>query len=208
MHFQNFSALFQGALSTSFPSGKYHCKAKSLSKTISRLRHIIAKGNKVSMPGDASHTALFSTSTHYPVGSPTLKSQNFDAIKPHKYTVSCGDPVTVLDGFVRRRVRVANLAFDQTNSLHSFVCLLLVCSFSPKVQKYLLGTPSPIKRREFDEIVFFSAGSENPSVRVAHCTFEITLLQAIMLTLLLVCAFSPRVHSIPRGPLNPKKSEF
>ena len=41
-----------------------------------------------------------------------------------------------------------------------------------------------------------------PSGRcVAHCTFEITLLQAIMLTLLLVCAFSPRVHSIPRSPL-------
>ena len=40
-----------------------------------------------------------------------------------------------------------------------------------------------------------------PSGRcVAHCSFEITLLQAIMLTLLLVCAFSPRVHSIPRGP--------
>ena len=58
LHFQNFSALFQGVLSTSFPSGKYHCKAKSLSKTISRLRHIIAKGNKVSLPGDASHTAL------------------------------------------------------------------------------------------------------------------------------------------------------
>ena len=34
-----------------------------------------------------------------------------------------------------------------------------------------------------------------------NCTFEITLLQAIMLTLLLVCAFSPRVHSIPWGPL-------
>ncbi|MDY5689679.1 MAG: hypothetical protein SPK57_05055 [Eubacteriales bacterium] len=47
LHFQNFSALFQGALSTSFPSGKYHCKAKSLSKTISRLRHIIVKGIKV-----------------------------------------------------------------------------------------------------------------------------------------------------------------
>ena len=63
LHFQNFSALFQGALSTSFPSGKYHCKAKSLSKTISRLRHITpqahhAAGNKVSLPGDASHTAL------------------------------------------------------------------------------------------------------------------------------------------------------
>ena len=36
---------------------------------------------------------------------------------------------------------VANLTFDQTNSFHSFVCLLLVCSFSPKVQKYLLGSP-------------------------------------------------------------------
>lgn len=58
LHFQNFYALFQGVLSTSFPSGKYHCKAKSLSKTISRLRHIIAQGNKVSLPGDASHTAL------------------------------------------------------------------------------------------------------------------------------------------------------
>ena len=34
----------------------------------------------------------------------SLKSQNFDAIKPHKYTVSCGDPVTVLDGFVRRHL--------------------------------------------------------------------------------------------------------
>ena len=78
LHFQNISALFQGVLSTSFLSGKYHCKAKSLSKTISRLRHIIAKGNKVSLPGDASHTALFPMCTHYPVGSPTLKSQNFD----------------------------------------------------------------------------------------------------------------------------------
>ena len=37
-------------------------------------------------------------------------------------------------------------------------------------------------------------------MRVAHFVFEITLLHAIMLTLLLVCSFSPRVHSIPRGP--------
>ena len=59
-----------------------------------------------------------------------------------------GAPNGVLDGFVRRRVRVANLAFDQTNSFQSFVCLLLVCSFSPKVQKYLLGSPNP-KKSEF-----------------------------------------------------------
>ena len=36
--------------------------------------------------------------------------------------------------------------------------------------------------------------------RVAHRTFEITLLQAIMLTLLLVCSFSPKVQSIFWGP--------
>ena len=36
--------------------------------------------------------------------------------------------------------------------------------------------------------------------RVAHCTFEITLLQAIMLTLLLVCSVSPKVQSIFWGP--------
>ena len=74
----------------------------------------------------------------------------------------------VLDGFVRRRVRVATLDFDQTNSFLSFVCLLLVCSFSPKVQKYLLGSPSPIKRREFDGFLGFFAGSENPSVLSVH----------------------------------------
>ena len=44
-------------------------------------------------------------------------------------------------------------------------------------------------------------GDVNGAAHGAHCTFEITLLQAIMLTLLFVCAFSPRVHSIPRGPL-------
>ena len=56
-----------------------------------------------------------------------------------------------------------SLLTKQTN-FNTFVCLLLVCSFSPKVQKYLLGSPSPIKRREFDEIVVFSAGFENSSV--------------------------------------------
>ena len=56
-----------------------------------------------------------------------------------------------------------------------------------------------IKNREFDEIVVFSAGSENSSVRVARFAFEITLSRTITLTLMLVCSFSPRVHSIPRG---------
>ena len=63
------------------------------------------------------------------------------------------------------------------------------------------------KRREFDGFLEFFAGSENPCVRGALCTFEITLSQAITLTLLLVCAFSPRVLSIPRGPLSMKLQE-
>ena len=65
-----------------------------------------------------------------------------------------------------------------------------------------------IKNREFDEIVVFSAGFENSSVRGARFAFEITLLQAIMLTLMLVCSFSPRVHSIPRGPHFPRIFRF
>lgn len=34
----------------------------------------------------------------------------------------------------------------------------------------------------------------------AHFVFEIALSETITLTLMLVCAFSPLVHSIPRGP--------
>ena len=41
--------------------------------------------------------------------------------------------------------RVINCAFDQTFYAKSKnVCLLLVYSLSPKVQKYLLGTPMPV----------------------------------------------------------------
>ena len=38
-----------------------------------------------------------------------------------------------------------------------------------------------------------------PSVRVAHFAFEITLSGAITLTLLLVCAFSPKVQKYLLG---------
>ena len=55
------------------------------------------------------------------------------------------------------------------------------------------------KRREFDDFLGFFAGSENPSVRVAHFAFEITLSGAITLTLLLVCAFSPKVQKYLLG---------
>nr|DAX00012.1 MAG TPA: hypothetical protein [Caudoviricetes sp.] len=42
----------------------------------------------------------------------------------------------------------------------------------------------------------------SPSGRcVAHCTFEIALSQAITLTLLLVCAFSPKVQKYLLGSL-------
>ena len=51
-------------------------------------------------------------------------------------------------------------------------------------------------------------GNPVPFPLGAHCTFEIALSLAITLTLLLVCDFSPRVHSIPRGPLTLKSQNF
>ena len=39
------------------------------------------------------------------------------------------------------------------------------------------------------------------AVGFAKCNGKIALSQAIMFTLMFVCAFSPRVHSILRGPL-------
>ena len=91
---------------------------------------------------------------------PHLKSQNSDGFSGF-LTGSC-------EGAYASQI---SLLTKQTN-FNTFVCLLLVCSFSPKVQKYLLGSPSPIKRREFDEIVFFSAGSEKPSV-LAYTIFQV-----------------------------------
>ena len=61
-------------------------------------------------------------------------------------------------------------------------------SLSPTSTQYLVGTPWR-----------FFWGSENPSVRVAHFAFEITLSRAITLTLLLVCAFSPKVQKYLLG---------
>ena len=39
---------------------------------------------------------------------------------------------------------------------------------SPTSTQYLVGAPKLLKRREFDEIVFFSAGSEKSSVLGVH----------------------------------------
>ena len=39
---------------------------------------------------------------------------------------------------------------------------------SPTSTQYLVGTPSPIKRREFDGFLGFFAGFENPSVLSVH----------------------------------------
>ena len=60
---------------------------------------------------------------------------------------------------------------------------------SPTGTQYLVGTPNGVLD-----------GFVRRRVRVANLVFKITLSQVITLTLLLVCSFSPRVHSIPRGP--------
>ena len=59
----------------------------------------------------------------------------------------------------------------------------------------------PLERTRSQYRMDVNGRDVNGAAHGAHCAFEITLLQAIMLTLLFVCAFSPRVHSIPRGPL-------
>ncbi len=46
--------------------------------------------------------------------------------------------------------------------------------------------------------MFFVVGLSR-AAHGAHCTFKIALSQAIMFILMFVCAFSPRVQSIPRG---------
>ena len=77
---------------------------------------------------------------------------------------------------------------------------MLLC---PTSAQYLVGTPKSIKRREFDGFLTFLGKFLRGRVHVAHFVFEIALSGTITLTLLLVCSFSPRVHSIPRGPHNP-----
>ena len=110
-----------------------HCER---SVAISRKGHDIKKQG--SLPRD-SHVAslLRMTQKTFPI-----KRREFDEI------------VFFSAGSENPSVRVANLTFDPTNSFYSFVCLLLVCSFSPKVQKYLLGSHFPINRREFVKIYF------------------------------------------------------
>ena len=83
--------------------------------------------------------------------------------------------------------------FDADFNSSSVIC------FSTNSQQIIIRTLPNSKRRKYTSI-------KNREC-VAHCAFEITLSQTITLTLLLVCSFSPRVHSIPRGPLNIAKAE-
>ena len=77
--------------------------------------------------------------------------------------------------------------FDADFNSSSVIC------FSTNSQQIIIRTLPNSKRRTYTSI-------KNREC-VAHCAFEITLSRTITLTLLLVCSFSPRVHSIPRGPI-------
>ena len=84
--------------------------------------------------------------------------------------------------------------FDADFNSSSVIC------FSTNSQQIIIQTLPNSKRRKYTSI-------KNREC-VAHCAFEITLSRTITLTLLLVCSFSPRVHSIPRGPLSLKSQNF
>ena len=75
--------------------------------------------------------------------------------------------------------------FDADFNSSSVIC------FSTNSQQIIIRTLPNSKRRKYTSI-------KNREC-VAHCAFEITLSRTITLTLLLVCSFSPRVHSIPAG---------
>ena len=93
--------------------------------------------------------------THYPVGSPTLKSQNFDGFSGF-LTGSC-------EGAYASQISLL------TKQTLFFVCLSFArLLLLPKSTKVSFGDPFPIKRREFDGFLGFIAGSENPSVLSVH----------------------------------------
>ena len=71
----------------------------------------------------------------------SLKSQNFDAIKPHKYTVSCGDPVFFSAG----------IKIPTSLKRRKFANIIIL-----------------LKSQNFDGFLGFFVGSENPSVLSVH----------------------------------------
>jgi hypothetical protein len=113
----------------------------------------------------------------------SLKSQNFDGFLG--FFVGSENP----------SVRVAHCTFEITLSGTITLTLLLVCAFSPKVQKYLLGSPLT----DFQVLGKTQKGANY----VANLAFDQTNSFHSFVCLLLVCSFSPRVLSIPRGPQNP-----
>ena len=54
--------------------------------------------------------------------------------------------------------RVINCAFDQTNSFQSYVCLMLVYSFSPRVHSIPRGSPI-LKKAHQDDVLFLLYGT-------------------------------------------------
>ena len=64
--------------------------------------------------------------------------------------------------------RVAHFAFEVTLSLAIMLALLLACSFSPKVQKYLLG-PHILKNAQHYVLCFFYVSGNNIGSNKAGC---------------------------------------
>ncbi|UKI13781.1 MAG: hypothetical protein L6V85_06215 [Clostridiales bacterium] len=111
LHFQNFSALFFKVFYQRLSHRQISLQRNITAVGSSRHRRIAsARGKNIvssllqCIPcSDPRNDIVLRTQNNicsdYP---PPLKSQNFDAIKPHKYTVSCGGPVTFLGKFLQR----------------------------------------------------------------------------------------------------------
>ena len=120
---------------------------------------------------------------HARTGISSRKAQN--RTFPHLSKKPCSQRVFSLDGVLRyscfsspvslvyyiyyyaRCQLVAHFTFEIALSGAIMLTLLLVCSFSPRKYKSILRgfyNKDSLKSQNFDEIVFFSAGSEKSSV--------------------------------------------
>ena len=102
-----------------------------------------------------------------------------------------------------RSVTVGNFCTNVQSPGHRHLISRLYYRRSAAVYRRLRCAACLLSRKDCSVMKKINStnNAEQPRPRVAHFAFEITLSQAITLTLLLVCSFSPRVQSIPRGPL-------
>ena len=115
--------------------------------------------------------AFSPTGTQYPAGSPLihLKLQGITQASVNSRRTPTSYAYTRIRSCKRighqyeytQSHRVINCAFDQTNTFYLFVCLLLVYSFSPRVQSIPRGSPNNAAMVFYAAIVLCASTRQN-----------------------------------------------